>query len=98
MTNGATTTVPVYDTEIRVARLTVPGCETRAFTWNPTVGSRVLAGFQRRELPGVQKVRFWIHRPTATWRMQVAASPAGHAAVAEMVRVTVASESLESAR
>jgi hypothetical protein len=73
-------------TTTRIPKLTVPGTTTRAFTWNPTVGSYIVALFQQRKLAGVRKMRWVIDRPTATWRVQVAATPAGHAAVEAAVQ------------
>lgn len=106
-------TSPIYDREIRVARLTVPGTTTRAYTWHPSVASAIVAAFQQRnadrqstdptrpdwlpDLPGVRKMRWWIHRPTATWRVQVAATPEGHEAVSTAVRAICKREGLAHA-
>lgn len=81
---------PIYDREITAPRLTVPGFVTKSFTFNPTVGSFVVSKFQQREFPGVRKIRVWIHRPSATWRVQIAATKDGHDRVTEAVRSIVA--------
>lgn len=90
--------IPVYDREITVPKLTVPGLETKTFTLNPTVGSFVFSQFQLRQLPGVRKVRVWIHRPSVTWRMQIAATKSGHALVTEAIAGVVAEYDFVNAR
>jgi hypothetical protein len=92
-----TRALPIYDTEISVPRLTVAGYETRSFRWDATVGSAIISAIQLREVTGVRRYKFWIHRPSGTWRVQVAATPEGFRQVSARAQAVAADPNMAGA-